>query len=110
MMEEVWVEYMDEEFSIHKAPWPSYEAKLISNKEVSVVIQVNGKVRSQITLDTEKAHDQVAVEKLAKEDKKVESWLTGKDIKKVVFVPGKIINFVVYLSSIFLSIITQQFL
>lgn len=95
MMEEVWVEYLKMPFSIHKATWPSYDSKLIVQKEVTVVVQINGKVRSQLIINNLQGINQEEIEKMAKEDEKIVKWLEGKTIKKTIFVAGKLINFVI---------------
>ena len=51
MMEEAWVEALHQPFSIHKAQWPAYDPKMIVQDEVTIVIQINGKVRSQLTIN-----------------------------------------------------------
>jgi leucyl-tRNA synthetase len=95
MMEDVWVTYLHMPFSIHKAPWPLYEAKHIKQNEVTVVIQINGKVRGQLTVNIERSTDKKEVEKLAKKDEKIVKWLNGQIVKKTIFVSGKLINFVI---------------
>ena len=52
MMEEIWVEVLGMPFSIHKAPWPSYDPKLIVQNKVTVVVQVNGKLRATLKLES----------------------------------------------------------
>jgi leucyl-tRNA synthetase len=94
MMEELWVEYLHMPFSIHKAPWPSYEPKYIIQKEATLVVQINGKVRSQMVVDNETAQDKEKVEKLARKDEKIAKYLDGVKIKNIIFVSGKILNFV----------------
>lgn len=95
MMEEIWVTYLHMPFSIHKAPWPLYEAKHIRQNEVTVVIQINGKVRGQVVVDANVAKSQEEIEKLAKTDANVIKWLENKIIKKTIFVSGKLLNFVI---------------
>ena len=95
MMEEIWVEVLGMPFGIHKAPWPSYDPKLIVQNEVTVVVQVNGKVRGQLIINSEKLKIEEEVVKLAKSDPNVTKWLEGITIKKTIFISGKVINFVV---------------
>jgi leucyl-tRNA synthetase len=94
MMEEVWVEYIHMTFSIHKAQWPSYEAKYIVQKEVTVIVQINGKVRTQITLDGRTSKIKEKVESEARKDAKIAKYLDGCEIKNIIFVSGKLLNFV----------------
>jgi leucyl-tRNA synthetase len=60
---------------------------------VTIVVQVNGKLRGQLELPAD-AEESTVVE-AAKADQKVRSWLEGKEIRKSIYVPGKLVNFVV---------------
>lgn len=95
MAEEVWREILKNKTSVHLASWPSYDENLALEARISIPIQVNGKVRSQITLDRAKSEDKTHVEKLAREDEKVIKWIKDSQVAKVVFVPGRLINFVI---------------
>ena len=93
--EELWAR-LGNEFSIHLSLWPKYEPELIFAEEVTLVVQVNGKVRDIIKMHSSKeAKTQRLVEKKVKSSEKVQRYLAGQEIKRVVFVPGKLINFVV---------------
>lgn len=94
MAEEAWVAVLGQKYSVHNSIWPSYEPKMIQTDTVSIVVQVDGKVRSQLTVDTQTADKKSEIEKMARADNKTSKWL-GKTRKQVVvFVPGKVINFV----------------
>lgn len=95
LTEEAWVEVLGQPFSIHKAKWPECDDSLILNDIVNITVQVNGKVRSVLTLDSQKSSSEEIVEQLALGDEKVAKWLKGQNIKKKVFVSGKLINFVI---------------
>ena len=58
-------------------------------------MQVNGKLRGQIEVETDIAKDKTKVLQLAKKDQKVSKHIKDKKIKKEIFVPGKLVNFVV---------------
>jgi leucyl-tRNA synthetase len=92
MAEEVWVEVLGQKFSVHTSSWPEYDEKYLEEKNSTIIIQVNGKLRSQMTVDKAVGSDKQKVEEIALKDEKVSKWLSGKH--KVIFVPGKIINFV----------------
>lgn len=94
MTEEIWVEYLHMPFSVHKAPWPSYEAKYIAQKEATIIVQINGKMRGTLVLGSEMSGVEGKVVETAKKEEKIAKWLEGKTIKKVVFVPGRLVNFV----------------
>ncbi|HEX6977458.1 MAG TPA: class I tRNA ligase family protein [Patescibacteria group bacterium] len=95
LAEEVWVEILGNKTSIHTTSWPAFDADLIKKKYLDIVIQVNGKVRSQLQLDALASKNKEEVEKLAKSDEKAAKWLIDKKIKKVIYITGKVINFVV---------------
>lgn len=95
LAEELWVEVLGNKFSLHQQSWPKYEAKLAKEEKVTIIVQVDGKVRGQIEIASGQATKQIEVEKLVKGEKNVARHLEGKKIKKVIFVPGRLINFVV---------------
>ncbi len=95
LAEEVWVNSLGKPFSVHTSAWPEYNEKLTIEDKLTVVVQVNGKLRGQLEMDIVSANDQAKVEEIARSDTKVYSWIQNKNVKKVVFVPGKLINFVV---------------
>ena len=95
LAEEVWHETLGNTDSVHAQTWPKYDDSKITSDTVTIVIQINGKCRSQFTVHSSQSTNKEEIEKLAKEDEKIIKWLDGKKIKKVIFVPGKIINFVI---------------
>jgi len=88
--EELW-QRLGGEFSVHTQKWPM--AEKIIEKEVTMVVQVEGKTRKVLSIKYQVSSDKDEVEKLALEQPGVLRWLEGKKYK-VIFVPGKIINFV----------------
>lgn len=92
--EELWSQ-VGGKFSIHQQPWPKFDPKLIKEEKITIVIQVNGKLRGQVEVKSQESKVKSQVEKLAEKEKNVAKYLKGKKIKKVVFVPGRLINFVV---------------
>lgn len=93
MTEELW-EMINGSESIHRQPWPKYEEKYLQEEEIVVVAQVNGKVRDNLVIGQDTVNSREVVEKKALESAKVQKFLEGKEIKKVIYVPGKILNFV----------------
>jgi len=81
--------------SIHTHSWPDYDLRYLEEKEVTIAIQVNGKLRDTLSISFEKIEDQQIVEKIAKKSQKIKKYLTNRKIKKVVYVKGRVINFVV---------------
>lgn len=99
LTEELWQELKgytihDTRFeSIHRAPWPSYDPKLVQDETVAIVVQVNGKLRGTVTAPA--GANQETVEALVREDQKLQSALEGKTIKKVIYVSDRLVNFVI---------------
>ncbi len=73
--------------------WPTIEEKFIDNSKSNMVIQVNGKKRSVISLD-KGLEEQSVIEKV-KEDKSLEKHLAGKKIYKTIYIKDKILNFII---------------
>ena len=81
--------------SVHVQSWPSYDASALAEETVTIIVQVNGKVRDTIKMKDERSKIKDEVEELARKSEKVQKFLEGKIVKNVIFVPGKLINFVV---------------
>jgi leucyl-tRNA synthetase len=90
--EELWHELGYEE-SVHVAGWPKYDPQLIKDDVVTVVVQVNGKVRANLALAVDATEDEVKV--AAQADPNVAKHLAGATIVKTIVVPRKLVNFVV---------------
>ena len=90
--EELWSELGHQE-TLEQAGWPGYDAEATLDLELTVVIQVNGKLRSKLTVAPDVEEE--AVKEAALADEKVQPFLEGKSVKKVVYVPGKLVNIVV---------------
>lgn len=91
LAEEMW-ERLGGEFSVHQQAWPEYDPRLILEKKATIVVQVNGKVRTLLRLTASEGQEKV--EQLASESDKVKKYIEGKKYR-TVFVPGKLVNFVV---------------
>lgn len=89
--EELWHD-LGHEDSVNKDNWPQWQEKYLVKDEITYAVQVNGKVRGEVTVATDV--DQETVEKAARAQEKVATYVTG-DPKKVIFVKGKLISFVV---------------
>jgi leucyl-tRNA synthetase len=92
LAEELW-EKLGHKPSIAKQPWPQWREDLIKEEEVTVVIQVNGKVRDKLNVAIGLTEQQLKDTALAAE--KVTKWLAGKQVKKVIVVPNKLVNIVI---------------
>ena len=92
LAEELW-EALGHTESLTYAPWPEFDPALLKDDDVEVPVQINGKLRTRITVPVDT--DREALERLAREDERVAALLADKTVKKVVIVPGKLVNFVV---------------
>jgi leucyl-tRNA synthetase len=79
--------------SILLQPWPAYDPTLIQEEEVTVVIQVNGRVRSRLTVPASIADAELR--EAALQHERIQEWLTAKSVRKVIVVPQKLVNIVV---------------
>jgi leucyl-tRNA synthetase len=75
--------------------WPEYDSKYLVEENIAVVVQVNGKLRDTVIVKNSKIKSQNDVEEEARKGERVQKYLSGKRVKKVIYVEGKIINFVV---------------
>ncbi len=92
LAEELW-ERTGHEESVVLAAWPDYDETLTVEKTVTLVVQVNGKVRDRLVVDVD--IEEAAVTALALERPNVRAHTEGKTVRRVVFVPGRLLNFVV---------------
>jgi len=94
LAEEMW-ERLGEKFSIHQQAWPKYDPKLVVDERVTVVVQVDGKVRERLVLSAEASRDERQVFEEVLKSEKVKRYIEGKEYK-AIFVPGKIVNLVTH--------------
>ena len=90
--EEAWYDLGGKD-SVHLSEWPKYDEKLAVTKSITVVIQVNGKLRDK--LEVEPDLDKSILEKLALENDKAKAFMEGKQVVKVIVVPNRLVNIVV---------------
>jgi len=89
--EELW-ERIGGSYSVHTQPWPQFNAQLASDVMVTVVVQVNGRVRGRLELPADASEEDARTAALAQEN--VQRFLQGQQVAKVVYVPGKLVNIV----------------
>lgn len=92
LAEELW-ERAGHEPSVANVAWPVYDEALTVDDEIEIVLQVNGKVRSRISMSKDATKDELLA--AAKADAKLQEWIGGKEIVKEIVVPGKLVNIVV---------------
>jgi leucyl-tRNA synthetase len=90
--EEVW-EQLGHPPSILQQPWPTYRKEALVRDEWVIVVQVNGKLRSRLTVAA--GTDKAVIEAMALADERACKFIGDKPVRKVVVVPGKLVNIVV---------------
>jgi len=90
--EELW-QTLGHDESIMKAPWPKWREDALKAEEILIVVQVNGKLRGRITVAVDATREEI--EQAVLGDARIQDFIAGKAIKKMVVVPGKLINIVV---------------
>jgi leucyl-tRNA synthetase len=93
--EELWTETLGLPYSIHQQPWPTYQEALLQQAQVTLVVQVNGKVRDQLRVAADVARDEAQVRELVLALPKVRQLTAdGASVQRVIVVPGKLANVV----------------
>jgi leucyl-tRNA synthetase len=92
LAEELWARN-GEAFSVHQQGWPVYDSALAKPPQVTLVVQVNGKVRDRLTVAADISAEDARAAALASE--KVASQINGQTVRDVVVVPGKLVNVVI---------------
>jgi len=92
--EELW-SLIGHKDSIHTRSWLNYDPDALTVDEITLVIQINGKVRGSLQVPSSASNDKQALEEFARNSEAAKKYLEGKEIKKAIAVPGKLVNFVV---------------
>jgi leucyl-tRNA synthetase len=82
------------EDSIHSQSWPVFDSSLLTDNEISIIVQVNGKVRGRLVVSNEEGNTESSVKDKAMLLEGVVRFIEP-GIKKTIFIAGKVINFVV---------------
>jgi leucyl-tRNA synthetase len=92
IVEELWAS-LGNKTSVHLAPWPTYDASLAVDNEVTIMVQINGKVRGSFMVPVDSSREEL--ESRAKALPEAAKWIAGGQIKKVIVVLNKLVNIVV---------------
>ena len=90
--EELWQE-LGHTDTIHINHWPKWDEKYLVSDVMTIIVQVNGKLRSKLELPVDTDKD--TIERRTLDDEKVRAYLNARTPKKVIYVPGKLVNIVV---------------
>ena len=81
------------EGELQYASWPEVDKAALVQDEIELVVQVNGKLRSKITVLASASREEV--QEMALGDKLVQTYVEGQAVKKIVLVPGRLVNIVI---------------
>ena len=91
LAEELWEKlgYTD---TITYEAWPTYDESKLVDETVEIAVQINGKVRARIVVAKDSSKEEL--EEMALQDEKVQEFLEGKEVKKIIGIPGRLVNIV----------------
>jgi leucyl-tRNA synthetase len=92
LSEELWVA-MGRPYSIHNQPWPKWDVELAKEEEITLVIQINGKLRDKLTVPVSITEEEAKTLAIGRD--KIQAHIGGKTTLKVVYVPRRLVNIVV---------------
>lgn len=90
--EELWQE-LGHDTSVHTSTWPVWNDAYLATDTLTIVVQVNGKVRARLEVSADS--DKQAIITAATANNRVASYIDGKQIRKTIYVPDKLVNLVV---------------
>ena len=82
--------------SVHRDSWPKLDESKLGTDMLTLAVQVNGKVKAEISVPSEMQKDDVIATALAHD--KIASLLAGNEPQKIIYIPGRIVNIVVKLT------------
>lgn len=92
LAEELWFRWGHTE-TIFLSSWPSYDRAALEREEEEIVVQISGRVRSRLKVARQSSEEEIKTR--AFQDPKIQEWIDGKKVKKVVYVPHRLLNLVV---------------
>src|SRR5687767_14256547 len=91
LSQEIWEE-LGREGPVFRQPWPAFDPKLAKEDEAEIPVQVNGKLRGRLRIPFGAARE--IVEQQALGDDKIQQFVAGKQIAKIIVIPDKLVNIV----------------
>ena len=92
LAEELW-NMTGHTYSIHNQPWPEYDKELAKEEEITLVIQVNGKLRDKVLVPA--SISEAEAKELALSRERVKAYIDDKKLTRVIYVPKRVVNIVV---------------
>ncbi|MCI8394761.1 MAG: leucine--tRNA ligase [Bacilli bacterium] len=90
--EELW-ELIGNKYSIHEKEYPQFDENMIQESTITIGVQVNGKLRSEVTIMKNEVEEQIL--NLVKKDEKIQKYLDQGELVKTIVIPNKIVNLIV---------------
>ena len=88
---ELW-ENLGKSGPLDQIPWPEYSSEALEEEQLLIVLQVNGKVRSKMTVPADIDKDQIEIDALA--EPRVKAFVDGKTVRRIIYVPRRLVNIV----------------
>ncbi|MFZ3045113.1 MAG: leucine--tRNA ligase, partial [Desulfatirhabdiaceae bacterium] len=92
MCEEIW-SVLGYSQSITQTPWPAYNPEALTKDELLIVMQVNGKLRSKMTVEVDTPEE--TIRQMALKDEKIQKFIESRPIRQIIVVKNKLVNIVV---------------
>jgi leucyl-tRNA synthetase len=92
LTEELW-ERTGHTYSIHNQPWPKWDEELAKEEEVTLVIQVNGKIRDKVTVPV--SITEAEAKELALSSERIKAYVKDNKVARIIYVPQRLVNIVV---------------
>ena len=80
-------------YSIHNQPWPKWDEELAKEEEVTLVIQVNGKLRDKVIVPV--SITEAEAKELALSSERIKAYVKDNKVAKIIYVPQRLVNIVV---------------
>lgn len=92
LTEELWRD-LKEKNTITKSTWPTWDENKIIDQNIKIIVQVNGKVRTEILVSKDDTEEMI--KNIVLSNDVVKNWINEKEIKRFIFVPGRLVNVVI---------------
>jgi leucyl-tRNA synthetase len=90
--EELWAQ-TGRPYSIHQQSWPAFDPDLAAEEVITLIVQINGKLRARIEVPADIGEE--AAKETALADSNIQRHTEGKETRKIIYVPGRLVNIVV---------------
>ena len=91
LAEELW-NHVDGEYSVHQQPWPEWDEDLAADETITLVVQVNGRLRDRIEVPADVSEEDAR--SVALKSDRIRQFTEGKTVRRVIYVPGRLVNVV----------------